>query len=166
MDQVAKLANVGKGTIYTFFKNKEELFDQIISSLIREMKVAAETVMDDNLSFYENANRALYTLLEFRKEHQLTIKLVQEEREMGTREVFDVLRRLEQMIVSYIKDIIIKAVDKGEIKPCNPELTAFVMLKLYISLIFDWEQNHQSLKKEEIFDVFELYILKGLSNSW
>ena len=31
MDQVAKLANVGKGTIYTFFKNKEELFEEIIS---------------------------------------------------------------------------------------------------------------------------------------
>ena len=30
MDQVAKLANVGKGTIYTFFKTKEELFDEII----------------------------------------------------------------------------------------------------------------------------------------
>lgn len=38
MDQVAKLANVGKGTIYTFFKNKEELFGEIISNLITEMK--------------------------------------------------------------------------------------------------------------------------------
>ncbi|MBW4840864.1 MAG: TetR/AcrR family transcriptional regulator, partial [Paenibacillaceae bacterium] len=28
MDHVAKIANVAKGTIYTFFTNKEELFDE------------------------------------------------------------------------------------------------------------------------------------------
>ena len=38
MEQIAKLANVGKGTIYTFFKNKEDLLDEIISSLIVEIK--------------------------------------------------------------------------------------------------------------------------------
>lgn len=29
MEQVAKIANVGKGTIYTFFANKEILFQEI-----------------------------------------------------------------------------------------------------------------------------------------
>jgi len=163
MDQVAKLANVGKGTIYTFFKNKEELFDEIIHSLIQEMKAAAEAVMDDKLSFYENANLALFELLEYRKEHHLMIKLIQEEREMGTREVLEVLKRLEDMIIQYIKAIVQKAVDKGEIKPCNPELTAFIMLKLYVSLIFDWEQSHKPLEKEEIFEVLKLHLMQGLS---
>lgn len=31
MDQVAKIANVGKGTIYTFYKNKEELLKKLFS---------------------------------------------------------------------------------------------------------------------------------------
>ncbi|MGE6260013.1 TetR/AcrR family transcriptional regulator [Heyndrickxia sporothermodurans] len=163
MDQVAKLANVGKGTIYTFFKNKEELFDEIIISLIKEMKEAAEEVIDENLSFCENANLALFKLLEFRKKHQLTIKLFQEEREIGTREVLEVMQRLEFEIVSYIKEIIQKAINKDEIKPCNPEITAFIMLKMYVSLIFDWEQSHKPLEKDEIFQMFELYLLKGLS---
>ena len=57
MDQVAKLANVGKGTIYTFFKNKEELFDEIISSLISDMKAAANEAFDSSLSFQENVHR-------------------------------------------------------------------------------------------------------------
>ena len=30
MDQVAKIANVGKGTIYTFYENKEQLFKEIV----------------------------------------------------------------------------------------------------------------------------------------
>ena len=51
MDQVAKLANVGKGTIYTFFKNKEELFGEIISNLITEMKQVAESAIRSDVSF-------------------------------------------------------------------------------------------------------------------
>jgi AcrR family transcriptional regulator len=163
MDQVAKLANVGKGTIYTFFKNKEELFDEIVSTLIKEMKDAAEQVVDPNLSFFENVHRALYRILEFRKKHQLTIKLFQEEREMGTPAVQEVMKKLEGAIIVYIKQKIEEAIKKGEIRSCDVEITAFLMLKLYVALIFDWEQNHEPLEKEKIAELFELYFLKGLS---
>jgi AcrR family transcriptional regulator len=163
MDQVAKLANVGKGTIYTFFKNKEELFDEIVSTLILEMKEAAEQVIDPNLSFFENVHRALYRILEFRKKHQLAIKLFQEEREMGTPAVQEVMKKLERAIIAYIKQKIEEAIEKGEIRPCDSEITAFLMLKLYVALIFDWEQNHKPLEKEKIAELFQLYFLKGLS---
>jgi AcrR family transcriptional regulator len=163
MDQVAKLANVGKGTIYTFFKNKEELFGEIISHLISEMKQAADEAIDPNVPFFENVHRAIYSILEFRKEHQLTIKLVQEEREIGTPEVQEVMRKLDTAIISYIRAELEKAIEKGEIHECDPEITAFIMLRLYIALIFDWEKNHKPLEKEHIAHLFELYLLKGLS---
>ncbi len=38
------------------------------------------------------------------------------------------------------------------------------MLRLYVSLTFDWEKNHEPLEKEKIAELFELYLLKGLSN--
>ncbi|KAB7704959.1 TetR family transcriptional regulator [Bacillus aerolatus] len=163
MDQVARLANVGKGTIYTFFKNKEELFDEIIQSLIAEMREVAEEAVDPSLSFYENAHRALFQILQFRKRHQLTIKLFQEGKEMGTPAVIEVMTMMEDAILSFIKEKISLAVEVGEIKPCNPEVTAFVMLKLYISLIFDWEQRKEPLSEEEILRLFELYLFEGLS---
>ena len=50
MDQVAKLANVGKGTIYTFSKIKK-LFGEIISNLITEMKQVAENAIRSDVSF-------------------------------------------------------------------------------------------------------------------
>ncbi|KAA0565177.1 TetR/AcrR family transcriptional regulator [Rossellomorea aquimaris] len=163
MDQVAKLANVGKGTIYTFFKNKEELFDEIVSSLINEMKREAEEVIDPQETFSENVHRALFRMLEFRKEHKLTIKLYQEAREMGTPAVSEVIDRMEKVVIEFLSQRIEKAIASESIKPCNPEMTAFVMLKMYVSLIFDWERAHGPLDKDEIANLFELYLIKGLS---
>ncbi|KOS30171.1 TetR family transcriptional regulator [Bacillus anthracis] len=164
MDQVAKLANVGKGTIYRRFKNKEEIFGEIISNVITEMKQVAENAIRSDVPFFENVHRALYSILEFRKEHQLMIKLIQEERDMGTKEVQEVMQQVDVEIVSVIQSYLKIAIDKGEISKCDPEITAFIMLRLYVSLIFDWEKNHEPLEKEKIAELFELYLLKGLSN--
>jgi AcrR family transcriptional regulator len=163
MDQVARLANVGKGTIYTFYKNKEELFSEIIDELLKDMKEAAEKAFDQELSFFENVHRALYSVLEFRKTHQLTIKIFQESNELGTPTVTESVQKVEAMVLNYIKQKIIIAIEKKDIQPCDPELTAFILLKLYISLIFDWEKNHEPLEKEQIAQIIELYLLKGLS---
>lgn len=165
MDQVAKMANVGKGTIYTFYDNKEQLFKEIVLRMINEMKNEAEQVIRPDLSFKENLHRALYRILEFRKEHQLSIKLFQEEKQMGTPAVQEMLNEMEMSIVSYIREKINIAVDKGEIRSCNPEITAFLMLKTYFALIFDWEKNHQPLEKEEIAEILHFYLFKGLSIS-
>ncbi|MEB2490084.1 TetR/AcrR family transcriptional regulator [Peribacillus frigoritolerans] len=163
MDQVAKIANVGKGTIYTFYKNKEELFKEIVQRMIEEMKYEAEQSLDDQLSFFENLHRAVYRILEFRQEHQLSLKLLQEEREIGTPAVQEMVNEMEEAIVSYIKEKLKIVIDKGDIQPCDPEITAFLMLKMYLALIFDWERNHAPLEKEEIAELFKIYLFKGLS---
>jgi TetR/AcrR family transcriptional regulator len=165
MEQVAKLANVGKGTIYTFFKTKEELFDAIITTLIADIREAVESVLNDSASLQENVNRVLVKVHEFRGTHQLTIKLIQEEREMGTQTVIEAMQRVEQSIIQYMKGIIQKSIDQGEIKPCDPEITAFLMLKMYFSLTIDWQKNHPPLEQEKISRLFELYLLNGLAKN-
>jgi len=163
MDHVSRLANVGKGTIYTFYKNKEELFSEIIEGLLFDMKEVAESAFDPQLPFLENVHRALYSILDFRKTHQLTIKIFQESNELGTPTVNEGVQKVEEMVLNYIKQKIIVAIENKDIKPCDPELTAFILLKLYVSLIFDWEKQHEPLEKEKIALVFEQYLLKGLS---
>lgn len=65
MEQIAKIANVGKGTIYTFFENKEVLFQEIVLRIITEMKQEATKVIKEDASFQENAYAALMKMLEF-----------------------------------------------------------------------------------------------------
>ncbi|WML58081.1 TetR/AcrR family transcriptional regulator [Neobacillus sp. PS2-9] len=163
MDQVAKLANVGKGTIYTFFKNKEELFEEIISTLVKEMIAEAEAVIQPDLPFTEKVHRALYRLLEFRSQHQLMIKLVQEESEMGTIAVSEMLQHVENEIITYLKEKIEVAIAKGSIPATNIELTSFLLLKMYIALVSDWERHHEPLSSEQIAEVIKVFFLKGLT---
>src|SRR5262249_1960449 len=65
MDQVAKIAGVGKGTIYTFFTNKEELFEEIMAEIILEMKKLAESTLDLSLPFIDNLMGVLHRLLDY-----------------------------------------------------------------------------------------------------
>ncbi len=164
MDHVAKIANVGKGTIYTFFKNKEELFFEIVNDLIKEMKERADESFDPSSTFMENAHRALMNMLEYRKEHHLTVKLFQEQREIGTLEVKEVISHLENTILNYMKTRVQEAIDKGEIETQNPELTSFIIIKVYLALIFEWEKQHPPLTTEEIASSFELHLFHGLAN--
>ena len=42
MDSIAKIAKVGKGTVYTHFDHKEQLFDEIIDRTLIHMMTAAD----------------------------------------------------------------------------------------------------------------------------
>lgn len=163
MDQVAKIANVGKGTIYTFFTNKEELFHEIMKKLIIEMKQVAEKVVDPNKLFFDNLNAALEQLLDFREEHELALKLSHEVREIGTPMALEGIQQIEKAVVGYIQHQIQLAIDKSEIKPCDPEMTAFVMLRLYMALTVEWKKTHEPLDKQQVAEKLRFYMQVGLA---
>lgn len=113
MDQVAKIAKVGKGTIYTYFSTKEELLKAIIEHLALEMREVANKSINPDASFVDNFNAALSRIVEFREKHELTVKLSQEMRELGTPAVGDALQTMEDDICQYIEGRIQKAIDQG-----------------------------------------------------
>lgn len=163
MDQVAKIANVGKGTIYTFFATKEELFDAIMLDVIQEVKGIAERAIDPERSFPDNLQRVLSQVLEFRGSHELLIKLNHEIQDMGTPMAQEGMRKLENAVLNYLELKVQEAVERGEIKPCDPQIAAFIMLKLYVLFVYDWDRNHKPLTKERIAELIQLFLFEGLA---
>ncbi|MEK5040082.1 TetR/AcrR family transcriptional regulator [Sporosarcina sp. FSL K6-3457] len=163
MDQVAKIANVGKGTIYTFFANKEELFNAIVVKMIQEMRAEADSVAVEGAPFEQNAHARLMRMLKFRETHLLYAMLVDEEKELRTPAVIEVLETIEKEIVSYIKTKIEKAVAKGELKPCDSELVAYLLFKAYMALVADWGKTHDTeLEEQRIVALLSGTIFKSL----
>ncbi|WP_438444720.1 TetR/AcrR family transcriptional regulator [Gorillibacterium sp. sgz5001074] len=163
MDQVAKIANVGKGTIYTFFSTKEELFDAIMVDVIQEMKRIADRAIKPELSFTANLQEVLSQVLEFRGSHELLIKLHHEIQEMGTPAAEEGMLKLENAVLTFLEVKVQEAVDRKEIRPCDPQIAAFVMLRLYVSFVYDWERKHEPLTKEKIAELFQQFLFEGLA---
>lgn len=164
MEQVAKIANVGKGTIYTFFNNKEELFNDIVLTLIREMKVEADAVLDPTLSLMDNAQRAMMKMLQFREQHLLFAKLVEEEKALHTPAVKQMIVAIEEEIVSYVASRIEAGVGKGEVRECDAQMVAYLLLKSYLAFVVDWQESHdEPLPEERIWQLFKETIFKGLA---
>jgi len=163
MEQVAKIANVGKGTIYTFFANKEILFQEIAMSLVREMQAEADAVLDASASFMDNAHNALMKMLQFREKHLLFVKLLEEEKELRTPAVKQALVRIETEILSYVTELIQRRIVKGEIRDCDAELVSFLLLKAYLAFVVDWHELHgEIIPEEKILHLFKETIFRGL----
>ena len=82
---------------------------------------------------------------------------------MGTRTVSEMMEEIENAIIQYIREKMEVAVEKGELTVSNTELCAFLLLKLYHVIIIDWEKKHEPLREEDIINLFQDVILKGLS---
>lgn len=164
IEQVAKIANVGKGTIYTFFANKEELFQEVVLNLIDEMKRETDKTIIPNAGFMQNAHTSLMKMLQFRERHLLFAKLIEEEKELRTPTVKMVLLKIEQEIISYLSTRIQMGIDKGEINDCNKELVSYMLFKSYLAFIVDWQSTHEEpLKEEDILALFKETIFRGLA---
>ena len=164
MDQVAKIAKVGKGTIYTYFSTKEELLKVIIHKMAVEMRKIATEAVTTGDDFVANFNAVLHAVTQFQEEHELIIKLSQEVKEIGTPEVIEALQDFENEICAFIEMKINLAIERGELKECNPKITAFLMYKMYINLVNDWKERYDSLDKDEIASLINLYFIHGIGS--
>lgn len=163
IDQVAKLAKVGKGTVYNFYHNKEELLQEAVLLMIEEMKKETENNFDPSITFIENVHRAIMRLLKYREQHLLFAKLLEEERQLGTPEVIEIIKSINQEIISYVSDKLRLAIHHGEIRECNLEVVSFLLLKAYLALVVDWQKSHsEPLAENEIADVIKQTIIRGL----
>jgi AcrR family transcriptional regulator len=157
MDQIAKIASVGKATIYTFFANKEELLNEIIQSLIAEMKAVAAKAIVEGATTFEKIHGALYGILVFRKEHELLIQLAHEVQQYGNPVALEAMASIETEVVQFISEHLERALHNGTLKNCEPKITAFVLFKLYMALVFDWEKQNEPLTDEKILNLLQIY---------
>lgn len=125
MEEIAGSAAVGKGTIYEYFRSKEELFFESITSAVDNYIALFDSYLSKPTSCRENLRNLMVVQLKFLQENRSWIRFLYSERPLqveGLEQWFNERRiRLNQGV----EELISQGLKDGEIRPTvNTELAA------------------------------------------
>lgn len=161
MDEIAKKSGVTKKTIYTYFKDKNDLAKYFLYEGINDIKNITEEIDKKDIPFASKINEMLIAVLKYRKNSKILNSFLKEPKpeSINTNFVSECSKILNDTILTEIKTKLEKAIEQGYIKPCNPEMTSFIIYKVYIALMFEWEKP---LNEKEATNHIMTFLKEGL----
>ena len=162
MDEIAKEAGVTKRTIYAYFSSKEELLKYFILEEIKNMKDIIEEVESKNEGFFEIINQVIYRLLKYKKERDFLNIISREAEILKNPIVIQNLKLIDEQIQNYIKQKLITAKEKGYIYYEDLDITTFLIYKMYIALILEWNDKEKELDEQMIANNISEILKNGL----
>ena len=161
ISQIAKTAGVGKGTIYEYFDNKEDIVFEIITMFITEHEKKLFEITDQNIStkdklfhfFYmihedEHSNKQLNIYREF-----LAISMTN-----GTQEMVDFNIKCREKFTDILGQILKEGITKGEIRTEAQELVS-ALLTFKLGLVVETHTAALDAKEEITRSLNALYKL-------
>lgn len=160
MDEIAKNAGVTKKTVYSYFGSKADLINFFIKEELNNMKKIVEEYQNKSNNFLENVHQGLYKMLTYKEESFFINLLIKEQDSFNVKMLKDSLKNVDGEIKNFIKQILLQAKDDGYIEVKNIDITTFLIYKMYIALMFEWDEEFKKLNDKEIADNI-LHILKN-----
>ncbi|MEA3491006.1 MAG: TetR/AcrR family transcriptional regulator [Campylobacterota bacterium] len=160
ISQIAKTAGVGKGTIYEYFENKEDIVFEIITTYMMEYEVKLFDVISENQTTKERVY--LFLSLLFNDENAKQLNLYREFLAIaltnGTEEMVAFSAACKIRFSSILDQIIEEAVTQGEIRVEAVKLINMILI-FEKGVVVDSKVSAIDAKKEirEFLDtLFEL----------
>lgn len=160
MDEIAKEAGVTKRTVYAYFPSKKNLFNYFVKEEIKNMRKIVEDVDKQDSEFFEKFHQVIYKLLKYKNNRKFLKILAKEAIKEKNPIIVKSMQEVDRQIKAYILEKVNDAVESGYIQIDNPEITSFLVYKMYLALMFDWNENNKKLDENIIAD----NILKILKN--
>ena len=162
MDEIASEAGVTKKTVYTYFSSKEELLKYCIKEELQNMRKIIENVESKKLDFMETVHQVIYNLLKYKKNCKFLKMLFKEPEILKNEQLKDNLKIVDKEIQNYIRKQLELAIQNDKIEVQNIDITTFLIYKMYIALMIDWNEDYKKLDEKEIADNILHFLVNGL----
>jgi AcrR family transcriptional regulator len=137
VDAIASYAELGKGTIYSYFSSKEEIY---IAMLDRELNILKENMrkaVANSKTAIEALNNLYTTFIRHHKDHHLTETLfiqTDDQRFIRLGGLLTNLRERASEWVQLVGGVIKWGIEQGELVSCNVEKVSQVMIGIILGV--------------------------------
>lgn len=163
VDEIIALADTGKGTVYNYFNNKEQLFFTLIKEISEPFETKLKTVVASHAAPVVKIKKLITLFLEFYvKNADLWRVMMHEVRGFGSEgysnfqeEQRDKYRVRFTETIGTLQAVLQEAVEKGDIKPCDTSKIAFGLFSVIVTVVFQ-KLIDETIEEtaEKIADIF------------
>jgi uroporphyrinogen-III synthase/DNA-binding transcriptional regulator YbjK len=163
MDDVARLTDVAKGTVYNYFSSKEELYFTIMSSKLENLNASLKNKIASEISVIDSLHTYVIHLYMFMMKYQNFFLMYQKEYMNAENEFCDDLRAMSDELKSILSNVIYKGKRENQFR----EIDESFAVKLVLGSVFGtvqrgienkYSNNKLIEEREKLFD----FVLHGL----
>ena len=162
MSDIARQAEFGTGTLYNYFKSKEELYFTLIEEKVEKINRLVKAELSQKVSAVERIRKAVRLQFEFIERNRDFFRIYISERNRFEWTVKDDLGKgLHEKMVMYINvlaEVMRQGIKEGEFRPLDPTDLAHALVGIVNSFVFEWLISHKPypliLKLDTVLEIF------------
>jgi len=162
VDEIARRANVGKGTVYNHFGNKRKLFLSVVEWGLETLKDKILTAVGNITGVQEQINRALFVYFEFFEHHKNFFRVLIQERSIFRERVEKKFTEKYFAHLHLLENAIKKGIESGEMKKVDPHQCALLLIGMSNALIYDWFCKEMDGRLSDRITIVEEIFFNGL----
>ena len=161
MDEISLNAGVAKGTVYYYFKSKDEVFKYIITEGVSLLRQQIESINTGNGDYSHKLRELSKDQLKLVYENKDLFKVIMSQAWGGKIRHLE-LRGLLKIYMEDLEKFLTKAMEDGAIKKCEPSFFTYIYFGTLVSVAIYYVINNDSMKLDEITDSFIERLLNGI----
>ena len=170
MDDVARLTDVAKGTVYNYFSSKEELYFTIMSSKLENLNTSLKNKIASEISVIDSLHTYVIHLYMFMMKYQNFFLMYQKEYMNAQNEFCDELRTMSDELKSILSDVIYKGKRENQFREVDESFTVKLVLGSIFGAVQRGVENKYTGEKlieerEKLFDFVLHGLYSGFNNS-
>jgi AcrR family transcriptional regulator len=158
ISEIAAAADVGVGTFYLHFPDKETLFDAVVDDTVVRLKATVDAARAHAADARDEMLAANAAFFRFAQENREVFKIV-----FGHAAAYnDLIRRAQALFIADIEKTVRNGIARGLFAPLEPALVAQAVVGMATQMISWWTAN-ESVPIETLIETTTTLALHGIA---
>ncbi len=155
---IAAAADVGVGTFYLHFPDKETLFDALVEETVRRLKATVDAAREKARGPLEKIQAANRAFFRFARDNREVFRIV-----FGHAAAYnDLIRRAQALFIADIEKEVREGIASGAFAPLPPALVAQAVVGMATQVI-SWWTEHEAVPIETLIETTTTLALRGIT---